>query len=232
MGMGEWSVYKHTTPSGKVYIGITRQKPVHRWGKCGNGYKGNKHFYSAIKKYGWDSIIHEIVCEGLSQEKAEDIERKLIYHYQSYKREFGYNRALGGHALSKESRKKIGETRKKRGIKPWSYGKHLSEATKAKLSKAHTGRRFTISEEGRRNIANAKRGNKNPNYGRPLSEERKQQLIERHQKPVYQIDGDKKVLFISAKEAGDKTGIAKCNITRVCKGQRATAGGYRWEYAI
>lgn len=26
-----YSVYKHTSPSGKVYIGITKQKPVKRW---------------------------------------------------------------------------------------------------------------------------------------------------------------------------------------------------------
>lgn len=26
-----YTVYKHTTPSGKVYIGITGQKPERRW---------------------------------------------------------------------------------------------------------------------------------------------------------------------------------------------------------
>ena len=52
-------VYKHTTPSGKVYIGITGLKPERRW-RNGNGYKDNEHFYRAILKYGWDNIKHEI----------------------------------------------------------------------------------------------------------------------------------------------------------------------------
>lgn len=31
----KWSLYRHITPSGKVYIGITSQKPEYRWN---NGY--------------------------------------------------------------------------------------------------------------------------------------------------------------------------------------------------
>ena len=32
-----WTVYRHIAPSGKVYIGITCQKPEYRWNN-GNGY--------------------------------------------------------------------------------------------------------------------------------------------------------------------------------------------------
>ena len=46
-----YTVYKHTSPSGKIYIGMTCQKPKDRWGKDGNGYKGQP-FYNAIQKYG------------------------------------------------------------------------------------------------------------------------------------------------------------------------------------
>lgn len=41
-----YKVYKHTTPSKKVYIGITNQKPERRWGKNGRGYKDNDYFYA------------------------------------------------------------------------------------------------------------------------------------------------------------------------------------------
>lgn len=44
-------VYKHTTPNYKVYIGITSYKNVNQRWRDGEGYKQNKHFYSAIKKY-------------------------------------------------------------------------------------------------------------------------------------------------------------------------------------
>lgn len=42
-------VYKHTSPNGKIYIGITSQVPNHRW-RNGNGYKTNPYFTRAIKK--------------------------------------------------------------------------------------------------------------------------------------------------------------------------------------
>lgn len=35
--MGNFIVYKHTSPSGKCYVGIISQAPEYRWGN--NGYK-------------------------------------------------------------------------------------------------------------------------------------------------------------------------------------------------
>ena len=55
---GNYSVYKHITPSGKVYIGLTGNEPKRRW-DCGHGYKSNPHFWNAIKLYGWKNIKHE-----------------------------------------------------------------------------------------------------------------------------------------------------------------------------
>ena len=54
-----YSVYKHTFPNGKVYIGITSQKPEDRWSK-GKGYQRQPLIYNAINKYGWDNIVHKI----------------------------------------------------------------------------------------------------------------------------------------------------------------------------
>lgn len=47
----KWSLYRHTSPSGKVYIGITSMSPKIRWGKNGSGYKKQPYFYNAILKY-------------------------------------------------------------------------------------------------------------------------------------------------------------------------------------
>ena len=53
-----WTVYKHTSPSNKVYIGITAKEPKDRW-MSGYGYRKNDHFNKAILKYGWRSnFIH------------------------------------------------------------------------------------------------------------------------------------------------------------------------------
>ena len=72
-----YCVYKHTAPNGKVYIGITSQDVLARWNH-GNGYKNNKHFFSAIVKYGWDNIRHEILYDDLTKEDACKKEIGLI----------------------------------------------------------------------------------------------------------------------------------------------------------
>ena len=72
-----FKVYKHTAPSGKIYIGITGQEVNKRW-QNGFGYVGNDYFMKAIKKYGWDSIKHEILFDRLTKEEAESKEIELI----------------------------------------------------------------------------------------------------------------------------------------------------------
>lgn len=90
-----YTVYKHTCPNGKVYIGITMQKPYKRW--CGGmGYIKNQHFFRAILKYGWDNISHEILYEGLSEEQAYETEKRLIKEYRSNEFAYGYNQSSGG----------------------------------------------------------------------------------------------------------------------------------------
>ena len=56
--MDNYTVYKHTSPNGKVYIGITCKPTKARW-KNGKGYKNNDYFYNAILKYGWENFSHE-----------------------------------------------------------------------------------------------------------------------------------------------------------------------------
>lgn len=225
-----WTVYKHTTPSGKVYIGITQQLPKNRW-LCGHGYKTNKHFYNAIKKYGWNSISHDVIAEFPTQADAEELERALIFEYKSYDKNFGYNKALGGHALSKDSRKKIGDTRRERGITSWTLGKHLSEETKAKISKARTGKHYSLSEEAKRNIAESKRGTRNPNFGKPMSDKCRAALRKATIRSCERcVDGIIEK-YSSIQEASAATGVCASNIQRCCAGKRLRAGGYEWRYS-
>lgn len=88
-----WSVYKHTFPNGKVYIGITNQIPKKRW-KNGFGYSDQKVF-KEIVKFGWKNITHEILFENLTKCEAEDIERKLIKENESTNSHRGFNRSNG-----------------------------------------------------------------------------------------------------------------------------------------
>ena len=224
-----WIVYKHIAPNGKVYIGVTHQKPEYRWNK-GKGYKTNTRFSRAIQKYGWDNFRHEIVCENLTEEEAIHMETCLIAQYDSANKEHGYNVALGGHNQSEESRRKIGATRKEKRIPSPTEGKHLSEETRRKISESLTGRRYHVSEEARQHIREAKLGEKNPNYGKklPWLNDAKLKAIQR---AVVQIIGDDVIRYDSAAIAEAKTGVLSCNICRVCQGKRKTAGGFVWRYA-
>lgn len=188
-----YCVYKHTFPNGKVYIGITRQEPEIRW-NYGHGYDTQQLMARAIEKYGWDNIEHEVVCDGLSKEEAEQKEIELIADYQSNNNEFGYNVANGGNAIGKhsnETKNKISESLKGHYVSdetkqkiseankenmPWTYGKHHSEETKKKLSEALSGENNpnygkSLSEETKRKLSKA-------NRGRKLSEERKKKMSE------------------------------------------------------
>ena len=89
-------VYKHTFPSSKVYIGITKFDPKYRWLNNGRGYKTQTTFFNAIIKYGWINFKHEILYKNLSEEQALDKEEELIQQYKSYDRRYGYNISLRG----------------------------------------------------------------------------------------------------------------------------------------
>ena len=91
----KYCVYKHTSPSNKVYIGITCKSPTDRWAS-GFGYSHQTYFFRAIVKYGWINFKHEILFDGLTKEEAENKEVELIAHYKSTDLNFGYNIDLGG----------------------------------------------------------------------------------------------------------------------------------------
>ncbi len=100
-----YTVYIHTFPNNKVYIGITKRKVENRWGTNGIKYSGQTVF-NAILKYGWINIKHDILADNLTMEEAKKMERDMIKKYQSYKREHGYNESMGGDCFSNVSRYK------------------------------------------------------------------------------------------------------------------------------
>ncbi len=67
MNKKTWTVYMHTSPNNRVYVGITSKKPTRRWDN-GNGYSYNPYFSNAIKKYGWENFKHEILSYGKNKD--------------------------------------------------------------------------------------------------------------------------------------------------------------------
>ena len=164
--MNNICIYKHTSPSGKVYIGQTGQKPENRW-RNGRGYKEGTLFFSAIQKYGWDNIEHQILFSNLDQLNADIIEEDLIYYYKQIGK--SYNLASGGSV---------------------NRGWKMSDEAKEKLRILSTGR--THSDEAKEKIRLSKLGEKNPNYGKSPSEETREKISKagkgRGAKRVKQID--------------------------------------------
>lgn len=216
--MGNYSVYMHTSPNGKVYIGITCQNPEQRW-RNGKGYEHNEYFSRAIQKYGWESIEHTILFDGLSKDEACAKEIELITVYKSTNAEYGYNITSGGehYTHSEESKRKMSEAQK--GEKSHLYGKHRSEETRRKLSEAHKGKQ--ISEETRKKMSEA-------NKGKRLDEKHRRKLNESRSRKVICVETN--IVFPSLRKAAEEMCTYESSISLACRGVRNTAGGYHWKY--
>lgn len=226
-----YTVYKHTSPSGKVYIGITRQNIKKRW-QNGNGYAHSEHFKNAILKYGWNNIKHEILYTGLSKDEACKMEIELIAHYKSDQREFGYNNSKGGECgnkLSDETKQKISNALK---------GKKVSDETRQKLSDSHKGHKpwnkGVKMQQHQHYPKGAKRHSEQTR--KKISERLKGKDLgsERYNaKCVNQFTKDKILIqqWESIADAARSLGVASSNIIKCCKGQIKTSYGYIWEYA-
>lgn len=204
-----WSVYRHTTPDGKVYIGATSKLPRVRW-NYGYGYR-NSSFYNAIQQFGWNNILHEVIATSLTEEQAYALEEKLIAEHDATNPERGYNRAVGGKG---------------------SWGVQISEDTRERLRTNHIGKKQVRTEEWNRKISEANRGRKNPHEGVPRSEDCRRKISKSHAKPVLQFDKDGNFIaeYPSARIASKETGVANQGISKCCLGKGKTSGGYIWMF--
>ena len=148
-------VYKHTSPSGKSYIGQTddynRRSIEHQAisSQC-------RAFYAAIKKYGWDNFTHEILYDELTLERANAREQQSINEYGTMA-PYGYNLTSGGDSkrhsdvtkakisASKQANPRYKTDAEKEHLRQLNLGKTISAVQKAAISAAHKGK--TISAE-------------------------------------------------------------------------------------
>ena len=233
--MRKYRVYVHVCPNGKRYVGVTTaSKPEYRWGKNGEGYCQNKHFYSAILKYGWNNIEHE-VFEVDSEEEMYRKEVELISFYHSNDPEYGYNHSSGGEkgALgcirSEEYRKKLSESHKGKSRKPFSEEarKHMSEAhkgqpawNKGKLHSEETKRRISEakkgthpSEEARKKMSEARKGKSR----KPFSEEARKHMSEAHKGRTLSEETKKKMSEIQKNKPRIKISLPDGTVLEMTK---------------
>lgn len=206
-----YSVYIHTCPNGKKYVGMTSREPKARW-KSGHGYEHCTDFYSAIIEYGWRNISHEVVKTGLERAEAEELERALIAYYNTTDPKYGYNSHSGGLKGAKinqttKSRMSLAQSREKNP----RYGAVMTAETKEKISASKKGKALT--EEHKKVLSELLSGEKNPAA-----------------RPVFQYDLDMNLIkewpYVRAAMAA--TGAH--NIWACCVGNLKTSGGYIWRY--
>lgn len=146
-----YSVYIHTCPNNKKYVGVTKNIK-RRWARNGSNYYQNIRFTEDINKYGWDCIKHEVVYENLCRIDALNKEIELVSKYESNNPLYGYNRTSGGifgDILNEEAKLKIILANK---------GKFVSESTRQKLRDLRLG--IKLSEVTRKRISESHKGKK------------------------------------------------------------------------
>lgn len=208
------SVYIHILPNKKVYIGITsKPRPKDRWHK-GSGYKNNKRFANAIRKYGWDNIKHKILYSGLTKSEAEKKEMLLIALYRSSNRRYGYNIAKGGNS---------------------NYGYHHSEKTKQKIRDTLTGKKHTKERRENQRKASLKMWQQE-GHRKKMSEAHKGKYLGKDNAcsvkiDRFDLDGNYIDSFDAIREAERQTGIDRRQISDNCRGRQKSCHGYIWKYA-
>lgn len=217
-----YSVYKHTVPNGKSYIGVTRRPLKNRF-VSGKGYKLNPAFYSDILQYGWENIEHAILYECDNKKEAEEKEAEFISTFKTTDERYGYNLRKGGsrYGFNDIALKNMSEAHK---------GKTLPEEQKNKISAALKGRKTS-------------RGTLGCKYTAESCEKISKALKEHYKYTESHIIGAKNPrargvinlttgkIYATITEAQQDCGInSHASICKACSGETKTAGGYKWAY--
>ena len=220
----EFKIYCYTNQyTGEKYIGSTCKTLKSRAGKDGREYRRtNTRFKEAIDKYGWDSFEVEVLDVADDNREASRLERYYIKQFNTDMVGVGYNGNKGGGVPTHK-----GVVRFSLDGTVTVYYTSLSEASRVtgisvtSIIDCCSGRlktsggfiwRYDVEENERLDKMNIT----------PFSGERRVDQLS--------IDGKLIRTFDSAKEAESATGVLRSKICMCCKGQRKTAGGYKWRY--
>ena len=162
-------IYRLTNKiNNKMYHGQTVDNIKTRWAKYKSlNCKGQPKLYNALKKYGPNNFIFEVIdISSQNQPQLDNLERLYISKFDSMHN--GYNCEPGGRSggkLSDETKRKLSESHK--GISSWNKGVHVPQKIKQKISNTlkyhfiHNPHPFQDkhhSEETKRKISNKLKG--------------------------------------------------------------------------
>lgn len=226
-------VYMHLFPNGKMYVGITTQRPSKRW-QNGKNYTHNPRLQRAIEKYGWSNIVHVIIGEYETAEEAGDVEKEMISLWHLQDPACGYNISSGGEhgKHSQETIKKMSLSRT--GEDNPMYGRRGQKSPRFGMRGGMLGK--TMSDEAKAKISAANSGAKNGMYGKTLSASTKEKIRIRNsgannKKSIKVVCVETGITYASSGEAARMTGCHQGHISECCRGSAKMTGGYHWRYA-
>lgn len=154
-----YTIYKIVNKiNGKVYIGFSVNFEKRMMDHQHAAKTEKNKFYNAIRKYGWDNFVSEIIYQSKDGQFTLNVmENYFIVEYDSYNN--GYNSTLGGEGiigykhsqqtkqklsrpLSEEHKEKLKISRRKRKVEP-ALGKKWSDSRREK---------FIASRKGKENV--------------------------------------------------------------------------------
>ena len=204
-------IYMWTSPSGKSYIGqsvnlVDRHREFVRFNKSYSGITINR----ARKKYNNINDWKYKVLEYCGVDKLDEREKYYIALYDTMNN--GYNSNEGGEGnvglkQNEETRRKISLSQI--GEKNNNYGKPRPLEVRRKISEGNKGR--ILSDEQRLKLSKA-----HDNVKIAVSQ--------------YTKEGVYIASYDSSLEAQRKTGVHNSHIVLCCKGERKSAGGFKWAF--
>lgn len=203
------------TETNQVYIGTTTKSIAER--KNDHIQKSNKatdsKFHNAVSTYGSDSFRWIQIDTASNIDELASKEIKYISEYDSL--ENGYNSDKGGGFKKTVYQYNLDGT-PVNSFEDLTSAAISINATKKGISKAcwnvnHTLGGYLWSYELKEKFI-------------PDSDNRKKKVVQ------YTLKGAELARYVSASEASRKTGISKTCISRCCRGERKSSGGFIWNY--
>lgn len=134
-----YQIYKLTSPSGKFYIGLTKQGIKTRWDnhvrKALTQLAYNHGLYNAIRKYGAAAFTTEELAVAQSKQEAQRLEKKFIAGSDKSKL---YNISPGGEADGETGGKIFWDRMRNDPAAMEAYVKKLSDAKRANDTSDYT----------------------------------------------------------------------------------------------
>lgn len=197
-----FTIYRHVSPIGRVYVGITSQDVETRW-RHGDNYRNSTYFKRAIRKYGWKNFKHEILFTNVEEERAKRLEIELIRHYKGLG--ISYNLTNGGDGTN---------------------GYH--HTNEYKQFKSQQMKEFFSTEKGKEICAKGGKTNLGKKYNRKSGFTKGDYQV--RTVCQYSLEGVLLNKFKSVSDASRKTGANNCQIGKCLRGKAITAKNFIWRY--